>query len=102
MSDCRRIIDVQPKARKLLNLSVHLRLIKNPRKEKTIKSFQLAGSDKVFYPATAQIDKSGTLTLISSQVKTPVAVRYCFTNDGLPNLFDVNGLPLIPFRTDKW
>jgi len=71
-------------------------------KEKTIKSFQLAGSDKVFYPATAQIDKSGTLTLISSQVKTPVAVRYCFTNDGLPNLFDVNGLPLIPFRTDKW
>jgi len=71
-------------------------------KEKKIKSFQLAGSDKVFYPATALVDKSGAVTLTSSQVKTPVAVRYCFTNDGMPNLFDVNGLPLIPFRTDKW
>jgi len=71
-------------------------------KEKTIKSFQLAGSDKVFYPATALVDKSGAVILTSSQVKIPVAVRYCFTNDGMPNLFDVNGLPLIPFRTDKW
>ncbi len=32
----------------------------------------------------------------------PVAVRYCFTNDQIPNLFDVNGLPLRPFRTDHW
>lgn len=71
-------------------------------KEKSIKSFQLAGNDKIFYPATAMVEKNGSITLTSKMVKIPVAVRYCFTNDGVPNLFDVNGLPLIPFRTDKW
>ncbi|MDD4968190.1 MAG: sialate O-acetylesterase [Paludibacter sp.] len=71
-------------------------------KDKSIKSFEIAGNDKVFYPAVAVIEKNNTITLTSKQVKMPVAVRYCFTNDGVPNLFDVNGLPLIPFRTDKW
>jgi len=71
-------------------------------KDKTINSFQIAGEDKVFYPAMAIIEKDGSITLTSQLVKTPVAVRYCFTNDGMPNLFDVNGLPLVPFRTDKW
>ena len=71
-------------------------------KGKSIISFQLAGEDKVFYPSTAVIEKNGSITLTSQLVKTPVAVRYCFTNDGMPNIFDVNGLPLVPFRTDKW
>jgi sialate O-acetylesterase len=71
-------------------------------KDKTINSFQIAGDDKVFYPATAVIEKNGSITLTNKSVKSPVAIRYCFTNDGMPNLFDVNGLPLIPFRTDKW
>jgi len=71
-------------------------------KDKEIKNFQLAGEDKVFYPATAVLEKNGLITLTSKQVKDPVAVRYCFTNDAMPNLFDTNGLPLLPFRTDKW
>jgi sialate O-acetylesterase len=71
-------------------------------KENNIKSFQIAGSDKVFYSALAVIDKDGSIALTSRQVKIPVAVRYCFSSDGVPTLFDVNGLPLIPFRTDKW
>ncbi len=71
-------------------------------KDKTINSFQVAGTDKIFYPAKAVIEKNGSITLSSKSVKSPAAVRYCFTNDGMPNLFDVNGLPLIPFRTDKW
>ncbi len=71
-------------------------------KEKTITNFQLAGEDKHFYPATALIDKQGHVVVTAKEVKAPVAVRYCFTNDGVPNLFDVNGLPLMPFRTDKW
>ena len=71
-------------------------------KDKTINSFQIAGDDKVFYPATAVIEKNGSITLSNKSVKSPVAIRYCFTNDGIPNLFDVNGLPLEPFRTDKW
>lgn len=71
-------------------------------KENEIKSFQVAGNDRKFYPATATIDKKGIITVSAKEVPVPVAVRYCFTNDGMPNLFDVNGLPLIPFRTDKW
>lgn len=71
-------------------------------KDKTIINFELAGNDKVFHPATAKIEKDGSITMTSELVKTPVAVRYCFTSDGMPNLFDVNGLPLTPFRTDKW
>lgn len=71
-------------------------------KDKVIQSFQMAGSDKVFYPAIASIDNEGRIYLISKFVKKPVAVRYCFTSDGMPNLKDVNGLPLMPFRTDNW
>ena len=71
-------------------------------KGKDITSFQMAGKDKVFYPAQAKIEKDGNIVLISKDVKEPVAVRYCFTNEGIPNLFDTNGLPLLPFRTDKW
>ena len=71
-------------------------------KGKTIQSFQIAGQDKVFYPAEAKIEKNGTIVVSAKQVKLPVAVRYCFTNAGVPNLFDTNGLPLVPFRTDRW
>jgi sialate O-acetylesterase len=71
-------------------------------KEKEIKSFQIAGADKKFYPATAVVDKKGNIVVSAKEVTEPVAVRYCFTNDGVPNLFDSNGLPLMPFRTDKW
>jgi len=71
-------------------------------KGKTIQSFQIAGNDKIFYNANAKIEKNGTIVVSAKQVKLPVAVRYCFTNAGVPNLFDTNGLPLVPFRTDRW
>ena len=71
-------------------------------KDKEVKSFQIAGEDKKFYPATATIDKKGNISVSAKEVAIPVAVRYCFTNDGMPNLFDVNGLPLMSFRTDNW
>jgi len=69
--------------------------------EKEIKSFQIAGNDKVFHPARAIIDKDGNIVVDSREEPEPVSVRYCFTNDQIPNLFDVNGLPLLPFRTDN-
>jgi sialate O-acetylesterase len=70
-------------------------------KAKTPANFQIAGVDNQFYPALAKIEKDGTITVSSKEVKAPVSVRYCFTNDAMPDLFDVNGLPLVPFRTDK-
>ncbi len=70
-------------------------------KVKSPANFQISGIDNQFYPAIAKVEKDGTITVSSKSVKVPAAVRYCFTNDAMPDLFDVNGLPLVPFRTDK-
>jgi sialate O-acetylesterase len=77
-----------------------LQKLKCPDKE--IKSFTIAGSDMKFFDATAKLSKDGSILVSSKEVPNPVAVRYCFTGDAIPNLFDVNGLPLRPFRTDQW
>ena len=71
-------------------------------KAKSPANFQVAGNDKQFFPAEAKIEKNGSITVFNKEVKTPIAVRYCFTNDAIPDVFDINGLPLIPFRTDNW
>ena len=71
-------------------------------KDNTVSGFRIAGNDKVFYPAKALINNNGDIILKSNMVIIPVAVRYCFTNEEIPNLFDTNGLPLMPFRTDDW
>jgi sialate O-acetylesterase len=61
----------------------------------------IAGQDQKFVPATAKID--GNSVLVSSKlVKAPVAVRFCFDDATMPDLFSTNGLPVAPFRTDKW
>ena len=52
------------------------------------------------HDAKARILRDGTICVSAQNVKRIVAVRYCFTNDAVANLFDVNGLPLAPFRTD--
>lgn len=80
--------------------TTHVGLLK--ARGKTINSFQIAGKDKVFYPAMAKIEKNGNISVMSGKVENPVAVRYCFTNEGMPNVFDANDLPLMPFRTDRW
>ena len=65
-----------------------------------IKGFEIAGADKKFYPATAQIEGS-RVVVFSQNVENPVAVHYCFHDFALGNLCDGNNLPIIPFRTDK-
>jgi sialate O-acetylesterase len=68
---------------------------------KELTEFCIAGSDKVFHKATAKIDKN-TVVVSCKEVKNPVAVRFAFRNSPLPNLFSIEGLPVIPFRTDNW
>ena len=68
---------------------------------KTITQLLIAGSDQVFYPAQASIEKN-KLVVWSKQVKDPVAVRYAFGNTAIGNLFSKEGLPVAPFRTDDW
>jgi sialate O-acetylesterase len=69
-----------------------------------ITGFEIAGSDRVFYPAKAVkvFPFSRELTVSSDSVPEPVAVRYCFRNWLPGNVCNVYGLPLIPFRTDDW
>jgi sialate O-acetylesterase len=68
---------------------------------KDITSFELAGNDKVFYPALARLTNEGVF-LYSTQVKGPVSVRYAFKDWPQAELFSVEGLPVAPFRTDDW
>ena len=66
-----------------------------------VKALFVAGEDKVFYPAQLKIE--GDVLIVSSKlVKRPVAVRYQYSSAGIGNIFGKSGLPLAPFRTDKW
>lgn len=71
-----------------------------------LKGFEVAGDDKVFYPAKALNEAvwPGTphITLSAPEVKEIKAVRYCFRNWPEGNVTDLRGLPLLPFRTDNW
>ena len=63
--------------------------------------FELAGEDKVFKPATAKIEKD-TVLVSCGDVPFPVAVRYAWRNAPLAGLFNLEGLPAVPFRSDSW
>ena len=63
--------------------------------------FELAGADQVFKPASAVIEKN-TVLVTSPEVPEPVAVRYAWRNAPLAGLFNKEGLPAVPFRTDTW
>ena len=64
------------------------------------KNFQVAGEDKVFYPAKAWIERSKMLVK-SDKVPHPVAVRYGFENYVEGDVY-CDGLPLGSFRSDDW
>ena len=61
----------------------------------------IAGADKQFKAAKGKI-KGDKLIVESAEVKNPVAVRFGFTEIAMPNLYNSNGLPVSPFRTDQW
>jgi sialate O-acetylesterase len=62
--------------------------------------FMISGEDKKFVPATAVI-RGNTIVVSSPDVTKPVAVRYAWESWPTVSLFDVNGLPASPFRTDE-
>lgn len=68
---------------------------------KGLRNFEIAGADKIFYPADAFITSEG-VKVFSSRVTSPVAVRYAFKDFVVGDLFGLNGLPVSSFRTDDW
>ncbi|MFK5973202.1 MAG: sialate O-acetylesterase [Flavobacteriaceae bacterium] len=67
-----------------------------------LTGFEIAGADKVFYPATAKIVKGKKVLVKSEKVSSAVAVRYAWKNWVKGSLYDTNLLPASSFRTDDW
>ncbi len=68
-------------------------------KDGELKGFTIAGEDKQFVPAHAEIQ--GSAIIVSAEgVAAPKAVRYGWANVPDVNLFNQEGLPASPFRTD--
>ncbi|MEO6499008.1 MAG: sialate O-acetylesterase, partial [Mucilaginibacter sp.] len=65
------------------------------------RHFAIAGIDKIFYPATAAI-VGKQVWAVSNKVKKPVAIRYAFNDGVVTNLSNKEGLPAVPFRTDRF
>jgi sialate O-acetylesterase len=67
-----------------------------------LRGFEIAGPDKKYHYAKAYID--GSDVVVSAEgVTNPVAVRYGWADDaGDDNLFNKEGFPASPFRTDDW
>ncbi len=63
--------------------------------------FEVAGKDRTFYKAKAEINGNSVLVW-SEKVVDPVAVRFGWHQLAEPNLGNKEGLPASPFRTDRW
>lgn len=66
-----------------------------------LKGFAIAGEDGKFVWAQAAIDGDKVI-VSSSQVPKPVAVRYGWADYPTGNLWNKDGLPASPFRTDDF
>jgi hypothetical protein len=67
-----------------------------------LSDFEIAGANKVFYPATATgADFNYSLNIKSSSVSNPMYVNYAFKNYVEGSLFNKAGFPASSFRTEN-
>ncbi|MEW6156186.1 MAG: sialate O-acetylesterase [Verrucomicrobiota bacterium] len=66
-----------------------------------LKGFAIAGADQKFVWAKAEI-QGKTVVVSSSEISNPVAVRFGWANYPVVNLWNLDGLPASPFRTDDF
>ena len=67
---------------------------------KPLNCFTIAGTDNKFVDANAFIN--GNKIIVSSPaVRSPIAVRFAWSESAQPNFYNKNGLPAVPFRTDN-
>jgi len=68
-------------------------------KDGALKGFTITADGKKFVPATGEI-KGDKVIISSPEVATPTAARYGWSTFQRVNLFNEDGLPASPFRTD--
>jgi len=67
-----------------------------------VSEFAIAGKDKKFVWAKAKI-AGNKVIVYNKKVQNPVAVRYAWSgNPAQVNLYNKEGIPVMPFRTDDW
>jgi len=66
-----------------------------------LTGFTIAGEDQKFHNADAEI-RDNMVHVWSKDVPRPVAVRYGWANCPVVNLWNKDGLPASPFRTDDF
>ncbi len=66
-----------------------------------LKGFAIAGEDKRYFWGDAEI-VGDTVVVSSDEVAEPAAVRYAWADNPVCNLYNKEGLPATPFRTDDW
>jgi sialate O-acetylesterase len=66
-----------------------------------LAGFAIAGEDRVWHPAAATID-GASVQVRSDAVPRPVAVRYGWADNPLVTLYNAEGFPAVPFRSDDW
>ncbi len=67
----------------------------------SLGGFAIAGADRKFVAADAKI-VGDTVVVSSNAVPSPAAVRYLWANNPTASLYNQDGLPASPFRTDDW
>jgi sialate O-acetylesterase len=67
----------------------------------SLRGFTICGSDRKFVPAIAEIE-GRKVVVHTPLVPDPVAVRYGWADYPIVNLFNREGLPASPFRTDDF
>jgi sialate O-acetylesterase len=70
-------------------------------KDGPLQGFTIAGADRRFYNAKAEI-QGDTVLVWCDKVPEPAAVRYGWANCPVVNLWNKDGLPASPFRTDDF
>lgn len=66
-----------------------------------LEGFAVAGADGNFHWADATLGEKQTVILTSAEVPAPTQVRYAWANNPLGNLYNKDGLPASPFRSDS-
>jgi sialate O-acetylesterase len=67
-----------------------------------IKGFEIAGSDHHFYFAKALMQNNKVI-VYADEVSKPETVRFAWADDASDaNLYNSEGFPAVPFRTDQW